>query len=93
MKSLGNLTTQINNITFNKDTQLLVESSNVKKDQLRLIHLPSLTVFSNWPTSNTPLGKVESVDFSTDGRWLVIGNQRGKLLLYHIKHYSQNVAY
>ena len=93
LKSLGNLTTQINNITFNKDTQLLVESSNVKKDQLRLIHLPSLTVFSNWPTSNTPLGKVESVDFSTDGRWLVIGNQRGKLLLYHIKHYSQNVAY
>ena len=27
------------------------------KDQLKLVHLPSCTVFSNWPTERTPLGK------------------------------------
>ncbi|TIC13128.1 WD40 repeat-like protein [Wallemia mellicola] len=93
LKSLGNLTTSINNLAFNKDTQLLASTSAEKNDQLRLIHLPSLTVYQNWPTSNTPLGKVQAIDFSTDGRWIVIANQKGKLLLYHVRHYSEKVAY
>ncbi|TIA78868.1 hypothetical protein E3P77_03685 [Wallemia ichthyophaga] len=93
LKSIGNLTTTIDKLVFNKDTQLLASTSAEKNDQLRLIHIPSFTVFQNWPTANTPLGKIQAIDFSTDGRWIVIGNHRGKLLLYHIKHYSDNVAY
>ncbi|CDO70967.1 hypothetical protein BN946_scf184829.g76 [Trametes cinnabarina] len=64
LKALGNLTTSITSLKFNHDSQLLAMASNVKKDQMRLIHLPSLTAFSNWPTSSTPLGHVTSVDFS-----------------------------
>lgn len=93
LKSIGNLTTAIDKLVFNKDTQLLASTSTEKNDQLRLIHIPSFTVFQNWPTANTPLGKIQAIDFSTDGRWIVIGNHRGKLLLYHIRHYSDNVAY
>ncbi|TIA85200.1 hypothetical protein E3P99_04050 [Wallemia hederae] len=93
VKSLGNLTLSIDKLVFNSDSQLLASTSAERNDQLRLIHIPSFTVFQNWPTANTPLGKIQAIDFSTDGRWIVIGNQKGKLLLYHIRHYSDNVAY
>lgn len=46
------------------------------------LHLPSLTVFSNWPTSRTPLRYVNAFDFSPNSGYLSIGNDRGKALLY-----------
>ena len=52
------------------------------------IHIPSLTAFSNWPTSSTPLGRVSSIDFSTGGEYIAIGNTRGRVLLYHLKDYD-----
>ena len=52
------------------------------------IHIPSLTAFSNWPTSGTPLGHVSSVDFSAGGEYFAIGNTRGRVLLYHLKDYD-----
>ncbi|KZT09564.1 WD40 repeat-like protein [Laetiporus sulphureus 93-53] len=88
LKTLGNLTTSITALRFNHDSQLLAMASNTKKDQMRLIHLPSLTAFSNWPTSSTPLGHVTSVDFSTGSEYLAIGNNRGRVLLYHLKDFA-----
>jgi hypothetical protein len=29
-----------------------------------MVHLPSCSVYGNWPTARTPLGKVRCVDFS-----------------------------
>ena len=52
------------------------------------VHLPSLTVFQNWPTSGTPLGHVTAVDFSPRSEYTVIGNSRGRVLLYHLKEYG-----
>jgi len=88
LKSLGNLTTTISTIRFNADSQLLAMASNTKKDQMRLIHLPSLTAFSNWPTSGTPLGHVSSIDFAPDSQHVVIGNNRGRVLLYHLRDFG-----
>lgn len=51
------------------------------------MHLPSLKVFSNWPTSGTPLGHVVDVDFSHSSEYVAIGNSRGKVLLYALRHY------
>ncbi|PIL30830.1 hypothetical protein GSI_06998 [Ganoderma sinense ZZ0214-1] len=73
LKTIGNLTTAITSLRFNHDSQLLAIASNVKKDSMRLIHLPSLTAFSNWPTSSTPLGHVTSVDFSAGSEYVAIG--------------------
>ena len=53
------------------------------------IHLPSLTAFSNWPTSGTPLGHVTSLDFSTGSEYIAIGNSRGRALLYHLRDFAQ----
>ena len=52
------------------------------------VHLPSLTAYSNWPTSSTPLGHVTSVDFSPTGEYIAIGNNRGRALLYQLSHYA-----
>lgn len=52
------------------------------------IHLPSLTAFSNWPTSSTPLGHVTSVDFSPRSEYIAVGNSRGRVLLYHLRDFS-----
>lgn len=53
------------------------------------MHLPSLTIFDNWPTSGTPLGHVTAVDFSQRSEYVALGNHRGKVLLYSLPHYSQ----
>jgi len=89
LKTLGNLTTNISCLRYNHDSQLLAIASNVKKDQMRLIHLPSLTAFGNWPTTSTPLGHVTSMDFSNGSEYLVTGNNRGRVLLYNLRDYRQ----
>lgn len=51
------------------------------------IHLPSLTAFSNWPTSSTPLGLVTSMDFSSRSEYIAVGNTRGRVLLYTLRDF------
>lgn len=53
------------------------------------MHLPSATVFANWPTQATPLHHVTTVDFSKGSEFLAIGNAKGKVLLYTIKHFGR----
>lgn len=87
LKAIGNLTTAISSLHFNHSSELLVMSSRLKKSQLRLVHLPSLTVFSNWPTSSTPVGKATATAFSHNSEYLAIGNSRGRVLLYGMRHF------
>lgn len=87
-KTIENLTTSINRLKFNPDAQVLGISSAAKKDAFKLVHLKTGTVFSNWPTSNTPLGHVADFDFSRDSKYLVTGDNRGKVLLYSLNFWA-----
>ena len=60
----------------------------MERDALRLVHLPSCTVFSNWPTSKSPLHYVHCAAFSPGCGFLAIGNAKGKVLLYRLPHYA-----
>ncbi len=71
-----------------RHAQMLAMASRMKRDALRLVHVPSLTVFANWPTSRTPLGHVHSAAFSPGGGFLAIGNAKGRVLLYRLHHYA-----
>jgi U3 small nucleolar RNA-associated protein 18 len=51
------------------------------------VHVPTCTVFSNWPTSKTPLGYIFSMDFSPSSGFIALGNDKGKVLLYRVNHY------
>ncbi|KAG7368439.1 WD40 repeat-containing protein [Nitzschia inconspicua] len=89
LKSIMNLHTSADCVRFNTDGQILAMSTQREKDSLKLLHVPSQTVFSNWPTSKTPLGYVWSLDFSPQSKFLAIGNDKGKCLLYKLKHYNE----
>ncbi|KAI3405086.2 UTP18 [Candida oxycetoniae] len=86
-KTIGNLVTSISSLVFNTDGQLLAIASRAKRDAFKLVHLPTGSVYSNWPTSGTPLGKVTSVTFSPNNEILAVGNEAGKVTLWRLNHY------
>ncbi|GAA6012189.1 hypothetical protein JCM10207_002753 [Rhodosporidiobolus poonsookiae] len=88
-KAIENLVTPVTTMRFNHDAQIVALASKTNKDQLKLVHLPTCTVFQNWPTQQTPLHHVTAVDFSKGSEWLAVGNQRGKVLLYEVKQFSR----
>lgn len=85
--TLDQLTTTISTLQFSPDGQMLCMASRAVKDALRLVHLPTFSVFKNWPTSGTPLGKVTSVAFSSHGEMIAVGNEQGKVRLWKLNHY------
>ncbi|AET40656.1 Utp18p Ecym_6275 [Eremothecium cymbalariae DBVPG len=85
--TLSHLTTTISSLEFSPNGEMLTIASRATKDAFRIVHLPSGTVFSNWPTSGTPLGRVTSVAFSPRGEMLAVGNEQGKVRLWRLNHY------
>mmetsp|Transcript_21125 Transcript_21125/g.54156 ORF Transcript_21125/g.54156 Transcript_21125/m.54156 type:complete len:301 (-) Transcript_21125:69-971(-) len=88
-KILMNLTTTVDSLAFSPDGALLAMASRMKKDALRIVHVPSRTVYSNWPSGRSPLHFVHSVAFSPGGGYLAVGNAKGRALLYRLHHYSE----
>jgi U3 small nucleolar RNA-associated protein 18 len=91
IKAILNLHTSADMVKFNHDGQILAMSSRRERQGLKLLHVPTQTVFSNWPTSKTPLNYVWSLDFSPQSRFLAIGNDKGKCLLYRLSHYDSEL--
>lgn len=86
-KILLNLTTPITRLKFNSTNEMMVMTSDWKDNAIRLVHVPSMTVFSNWP-QNFNMRRVSSADFSLNSGYLAIANNTGKAYLYRLKHYS-----
>jgi U3 small nucleolar RNA-associated protein 18 len=85
VRTLDQLTTPTSHLVFSADGQMLVLASRWKRDALRIVHLPSCTVYKNWPTDRTPLGRVSSVALSPDGGLLAVANEQGKIRLWEIR--------
>ncbi|PHH68349.1 hypothetical protein CDD82_623 [Ophiocordyceps australis] len=83
---LEQLVTPITVLTFSPDGQLLAFGSQAKMDALRLVHLPSCTVYRNWPTGQTPLGRITAVAFGRKSDMLAVGNDAGKIRLWNIRN-------
>ncbi|KAK3671755.1 U3 snoRNP protein [Recurvomyces mirabilis] len=64
---LDHLTTPISHLHIDPSGQILAMASRWKRDALRLVHLPSCTVFRNWPTGETPLGRISAVSWCDGG--------------------------
>lgn len=89
VKTLGNLTTTIDGLAFNPSGELLVMYSRWKKAAVRLVHMPSLTVFSNWPdVRGSGVTYPFASSFSEDSRYLSLGTDSGQALLFKLNHYS-----
>ncbi|XP_071716120.1 U3 small nucleolar RNA-associated protein 18 homolog [Rutidosis leptorrhynchoides] len=88
MKTIENLTTKVDFMKFNNDAQILAVCSSMKKNSMKLVHVPSFTVFSNWPPSNRTLQYPRCLDFSPGGGMMAMGNAAGRVLLYKLNHYQ-----
>lgn len=88
IKSLSNLTTATTFTKFNHDSQILGISSTEHERQMRLVHLPSATVFSNWPEAREPIGTVSEFDFSPNSGFLAVGTRTSRVLLYRLNYYT-----
>ncbi|KAG5519546.1 hypothetical protein PMAC_001701 [Pneumocystis sp. 'macacae'] len=86
-KTLDHLTTSINALEFSPDGQILAIASREKRDFLRLIHFPTGSVYRNWPTTLTPLGRISAIKFSPPGSEITIGNESGKIGLWRFAYY------
>jgi len=88
LRVLDQLVTPISHLTFSSDGQVMCMASKMKADALRLVHLPTASVYKNWPTGKTPLGRVSAVAFGEDaegGLAIVVGNDRGALRGWEIR--------
>lgn len=87
LKTIENLTTKVDFMKFNHDAQILAICSRMQKSSLKLVHIPSFTVFSNWPP--TKVGYPYCIDFSPASGFMAFGNDAGKVMLYKLHHYQQ----
>ncbi|OJJ43292.1 hypothetical protein ASPZODRAFT_74854 [Penicilliopsis zonata CBS 506.65] len=85
VRALDQLTTPISHLVFSPDGQFFAMASRWKRDAMRLVHLPSCTVYRNWPTSNTPLGRISSVAISPNSDHLAVANEQGRIRLWEIR--------
>ncbi|KAF4124003.1 pseudouridylate synthase / pseudouridine kinase [Geosmithia morbida] len=84
-RTFEQIVTPITTLSFSPDGQLMAFASQHSKDALRLVHLPSCTVYRNWPTEQTPLGRVTSVAFSRQSDLLAVGSDSGKIRMWQIR--------
>ncbi|KAM3967350.1 LOW QUALITY PROTEIN: U3 small nucleolar RNA-associated protein 18 homolog wicked [Aphomia sociella] len=88
MKTISNLTTKITHINFNNTTEILAVSSHNCQNAVKLIHIPSYHVFSNFPVQADNCNHVQCVTFSPNSGFMAMGNNKGSAYLYRLKYYK-----
>ncbi|XP_056406589.1 U3 small nucleolar RNA-associated protein 18 homolog [Hyla sarda] len=90
IKSIMNLVTAATSQVFNPCAQILAVASEKLDDAVKLVHIPSFTVFSNFPvqSKNKFIHCARAMDFSPNSGFFSIANNKGEALLYRLKHYS-----
>ncbi|XP_031833084.1 U3 small nucleolar RNA-associated protein 18 homolog wicked [Nomia melanderi] len=88
LKIFLNLVTSVTSLKFNSYSEILAMASDKKNNAFKMAHLPSFTVFSNFPTLQTNLTMPEAINFSPGSGYLGISNRSGSAFLYRLKHYG-----
>ncbi|XP_023666450.2 U3 small nucleolar RNA-associated protein 18 homolog isoform X1 [Paramormyrops kingsleyae] len=89
IKAIMNLLTPISSLQFNPTTEILAIASNAADEAVRLVHIPSFTVFSNYPVFRKKTVYLsQCLDFSPNSGFFSVANNKGKALLYRLKHYT-----
>ncbi|XP_075025723.1 U3 small nucleolar RNA-associated protein 18 homolog isoform X1 [Calonectris borealis] len=89
VKAIMNLVTSATCVTFNPTTEILAVASCETDEAVKLVHIPSYTVFSNFPVfRRKQIYLAQSMDFSPRSGFFSVANNKGKALLFRLKHYS-----
>ncbi|MEE6506946.1 hypothetical protein FKM82_007912 [Ascaphus truei] len=90
VKSIMNLVTTATSLVFNAKTEILAVASNTTDEAVKLVHIPSFSVFSNFPVQSKrkTIHLVRAMDFSPQSGFFSMANNKGEALLYRLKHYA-----
>lgn len=89
VKSVKNLQNSTYSLQFNSTSEMLAMASAECDNAVRLLHVPSMSVFTNFPgPENRFLRKVFKVDFSPNSGYLMLGNVSGRAFLFRMQHYK-----
>jgi len=87
IKQILNLTTKISGVVFNSESEICAIYSRWKKNSLKLVHMASMTVYSNFPSFKSNLKYVTALDYSKGSGYMCVANDTGRALLYKLPHY------
>ena len=89
-KTLMNLTTSITDLKFNHSSEMLAICSKWQKNAFRMAHIPSYTVYQNFPGVAPGVLKYPfSLAFSSQSEFLAMGNDEGKAHLFQFNHFQR----
>lgn len=88
LKAISNITTEITDMAFNPTAEILGICSFDGQNSVKLVHFPSATVVSNFPTLNDQIGRSSTLAFSPSGGYFAIGTSSSQVPLYRIRHYK-----
>ncbi|KAK5856867.1 hypothetical protein PBY51_008432 [Eleginops maclovinus] len=89
LKAVMNLLTPVTALTFNPSSEILAMASRSEDEAVRLLHLPSLSVFSNFPVSKRKIVyRAASLDFSPHSGFFSLANNKGHAPLFRLMHYK-----
>ncbi|XP_015830006.3 U3 small nucleolar RNA-associated protein 18 homolog [Nothobranchius furzeri] len=89
LKAVMNLLTSATSLTFNPSSEILAIASRVEDEAMRLVHLSSLTVFSNFPVAKRKVVyRTSCLDFSPHSGFFSLANNKGHAPLFRLLHYK-----
>ncbi|KAM9744838.1 U3 small nucleolar RNA-associated protein 18 homolog [Menidia menidia] len=89
LRALKNLLTPATCLAFNPHSELLAMASRAQDEAVRMVHLPSLCVFSNFPVpSRKGVFRTSSMDFSPHSGFFSLANNKGHAPLFRLLHYK-----
>ncbi|XP_070703390.1 U3 small nucleolar RNA-associated protein 18 homolog [Pempheris klunzingeri] len=89
LKAVMNLLTSATSLAFNPTSEILAIASRAEDEAIRLVHLPSFTVFSNFPVSKKKIVyRTSCLDFSPHSGFFSLANNKGHAPLFRLLHYK-----
>ncbi|XP_017309879.1 U3 small nucleolar RNA-associated protein 18 homolog [Ictalurus punctatus] len=89
LKCVMNLLTAATSLRFNHTSEILAIGSRAEDEANRLVHLPSFSVFSNFPLfRKKTIYRPHCIDFSPHSGFYSIANNKGQALLFRLLHYK-----
>jgi len=92
LKSIPYLETRVNQLQFNNSCDMLAIgycfNADMNTGSYRLLHLRSLTLFSNFPGTKSKV-RPTSLCFSPNDKYLAIGQYNGRVALMNLKYYNK----
>ncbi|XP_026871915.2 U3 small nucleolar RNA-associated protein 18 homolog [Electrophorus electricus] len=89
LKAVMNLLTPATSLRFNPTSEILAIASRAADEATRLVHIPSFTVFSNFPMfRRKTIYRAHCLDFSPNSGFYSVANNKGHAVLFRLLHYK-----